>query len=546
MQKTILKQQYENFAASRSEGLDKTYDRFQKLISQMEIHGEVISQEDANMKFLRSQSSSSSSSNSHNVAFVSSENTSSTNETVHTAHDVSTANSQGQASFLTYADDVMFSFFANQSNSPQLDNEDRGEEFLKKNSKYDQQREALKKSNLEIIGYQMGLDSLEARIVVHKKNEAIYEEDIAFLKESDVDDSLVNDRFKTDDSVYKTSKDIVEKPKTVRPSAPIIEDWDTDSDNDSVFKPKYDQTKPKFTKINFVKSDEKVKPVNTAAPKSKVKDALPKTYSYFKAHSRVRRAFNQKSAAKTNNFNEKVKTTRANNVTNAGSKAVVSAVVGNGENAVKVIQNILYRIKGFLIVDAPGKIRTGKLDFKDVYFVKELKFNFFSVSQMCDKKNSVLFTETECIILSPDFKLLDESQVLLKVPRQKNMYNFDLKSVVPSGSLTCLFAKATIDESNLWHRRLGHINFKTMNKLGRGNLVRGSRPDWLFDIDLLTNSMNYEPVTTGNQTNKNAGIKDNVDATNGEPANKGERNGQEKDGGALNKENDYNVQDFRV
>ncbi|GJY17026.1 retrovirus-related pol polyprotein from transposon TNT 1-94, partial [Tanacetum coccineum] len=50
MQKTILKQQYENFAASRSEGLDKTYDRFQKLISQLEIHGEVISQEDGNLK----------------------------------------------------------------------------------------------------------------------------------------------------------------------------------------------------------------------------------------------------------------------------------------------------------------------------------------------------------------------------------------------------------------------------------------------------------------------------------------------------------------
>ncbi|GJY41218.1 hypothetical protein Tco_0428488 [Tanacetum coccineum] len=101
-----------------------------------------------------------------------------------------------------------------------------------------------------------------------------------------------------------------------------------------------------------------------------------------------------------------------------------------------------------------GKIRTGKLDFEDVYFVKELKFNLFSVSQMCDKKNSVLFTETECLVLSPDFKLLDESQVLLKVPRQNNMYSFDLKNVVPLGGLTCLFAKATIDESNLWHRRL--------------------------------------------------------------------------------------------
>ncbi|GJW89345.1 ribonuclease H-like domain-containing protein, partial [Tanacetum coccineum] len=74
MQKTILKQQYENFAASRSEGLDKIYD--------------------------------------------------STNESVNTAHEVFTASLQGQASSSTYADDVMFSFFSNQSNSPQLENED--------------------------------------------------------------------------------------------------------------------------------------------------------------------------------------------------------------------------------------------------------------------------------------------------------------------------------------------------------------------------------------------------------------------------------------
>ncbi|GKF12155.1 hypothetical protein Tco_0050081 [Tanacetum coccineum] len=67
---------------------------------------------------------SSSSSNSQNMAFVSSENTSSTNEAVNTTHDVSTTSSQGQVSSLTYADDVMFSFFANQSNSLKLDNED--------------------------------------------------------------------------------------------------------------------------------------------------------------------------------------------------------------------------------------------------------------------------------------------------------------------------------------------------------------------------------------------------------------------------------------
>ncbi|GJS06640.1 putative ribonuclease H-like domain-containing protein [Tanacetum coccineum] len=593
----------------------------------------------------------------------------------------------------------------------------------------------------------MGLESLEARIVVHEKNEAVYEEDIAFLKydvqvkdisikdlknqleealkekddlklklekfeessknltklinsqisakdkaglgydsqmnesevvhsvfnsrESDVDDSPVNDRFKTgegfhavpppytgnympsrpdlsfaglDDSVYKTkvsetetsisktSKDIVEKPKTVRPSAPIIEDWDTDSDNDSVFRPKSDQTKPKFTKINFVKSGENVKSVNkenthrqveyprksqsprdnrrnwngmmtqklgngfesikkacfvcgsfnhlikdcdfhenkmveksvlnkkgrftgqreirtvwnnaqrvnhqnklthphpkrnfvptavatksgqvpvnaakqsspravasisttrtvnTAAPKSKVNDALPTTYSILKHIHQV------------------------NNVTTTGPKAVVSAAVGNGENAGnpqytlqdqgifdsecsrhmtgnKSFLTDYQEINGGFVafrgsskggkITGKCKIRTGKLDFEDVYFVKELKFNLFSVSQMCDKKNSVLFTKTECLVLSPDFKLLDESQVLLKVPRHDNMYSFDIKNVVPSGGLTCLFTKATIDESNLWHKRLGHINFKTMNKLVRGNLVRGL-PSKLFEND---------------------------------------------------------------
>nr|GEU38309.1 putative ribonuclease H-like domain-containing protein [Tanacetum cinerariifolium] len=124
-------------------------------------------------------------------------------------------------------------------------------------------------------------------------------------------------------------------------------------------------------------------------------------------------------------------------------------------------------------ITCKGKIRIGKLDFDDVYFVKELKFNLFSVSHMCDKKTSVLFTDTECIVLSSDFKLPDENHVLLRVLRENNMYNVDLKNIVPSGDLTCLFAKATLDESNLWHRRLGHINLKTMNKLVKGNLVTG-------------------------------------------------------------------------
>ncbi|GJW45842.1 putative ribonuclease H-like domain-containing protein [Tanacetum coccineum] len=133
-------------------------------------------------------------------------------------------------------------------------------------------------------------------------------------------------------------------------------------------------------------------------------------------------------------------------------------------------------------ISGKGKSKTGSLDFVDVYFCKELKYNLFSVSQMCDKKNNVLFTNTECLVLSYYFKLLDESQVLLRVPRKDNIYSVDLKSVVPTGGLTCLFSKATINESNIWHRRLGHNNFKTMNKLVKGNLVKGI-PSKIFEND---------------------------------------------------------------
>ncbi|GJR26397.1 putative ribonuclease H-like domain-containing protein [Tanacetum coccineum] len=117
-------------------------------------------------------------------------------------------------------------------------------------------------------------------------------------------------------------------------------------------------------------------------------------------------------------------------------------------------------------------LKTDSLDFEDVYFVIELKFKLLSVSQMCDKKNYVLFTDTECLVLSPNFKLPDENQIL-KISRKDNMYSFDMKNIVPKESLTCLVAKATLDELMLWHRRLGHINFKNINKLVKDNLVRG-------------------------------------------------------------------------
>ncbi|GJY22474.1 ribonuclease H-like domain-containing protein [Tanacetum coccineum] len=275
------------------------------------------------------------------------------------------------------------------------------------------------------------------------------------------------------------------------------------------------------------------KKVNTIRPM--VNDIRPKNV-FHKAHSPIRRPFNRATAPKTNLANQKVNT--------AWDKAV-SVVGGIGKTDVKPSADCIWRpkihyvnkfskynggsnsrkcddphktLKSKGIVDSgcsrhmtrnkaylagyqdynggpvafggsigyitgKGKIKTRKLDFEDVSFVKELQhFNLFSVSQMCDKKNKVLFTDTECLVLSPEFKLPDENQLLLRIPRKNNMYSFNLENIVPIGGLACLIAKATIDESNKWHRRLGHVNFKTLNKLVKGNLIRGL-PSKIFQND---------------------------------------------------------------
>ncbi|GKC60987.1 putative ribonuclease H-like domain-containing protein, partial [Tanacetum coccineum] len=294
------------------------------------------------------------------------------------------------------------------------------------------------------------------------------------------------------------------------------------------------------------------RPVNTAQPRTIVNSAIPMTNVFNKAHSTVRRPFNNKTATKNSISNQRVNIVRDNKVNTARPKAVVNTIKGNQVNTArpkavvnaakgymgndvkasacwvwrpkqKVIDHVfkhnrqsthekgvidsgcsrhmtwnMSNLTDFEEIDGGyvafggnpkggkitgrGTIKTGNLDFENVYFVRELKFTLFSVSQMCDKKNSVLFNDTKCIVLSPNFKLTDESHVLLKVPRKNNMYSVDLKNIVPKEGLTCIFAKATSNESKLWHRRLGHINFKTVNKLVKGNLVRGL-PSKLFEIN---------------------------------------------------------------
>ncbi|GKA96770.1 hypothetical protein Tco_0818865, partial [Tanacetum coccineum] len=227
------------------------------------------------------------------------------------------------------------------------------------------------------------------------------------------------------------------------------------------------------------------RPVKTADSKPIVNSFRPITNAFKRGHSQMIRPFNKYSTNKNNIFNKKVNTVRVNDTT-ARKREVIQ--VYNGLDPQKSL-NLLFNEQGNLqqkeykqkgVIDSgcsrhmtgnkcyltefedydggfvsfgdgkgrisgKSKIKTGTLDFDDVYFCEELKYNLFSVSQMCDKKNNVLFTNTKCLVLSSDFKLLDESQVLLRVPRKDNRYSVDLKSIVPTGGLTCLFAKAIIN-----------------------------------------------------------------------------------------------------
>nr|GEW50518.1 hypothetical protein [Tanacetum cinerariifolium]GEW76501.1 hypothetical protein [Tanacetum cinerariifolium] len=90
--------------------------------------------------------------------------------------------------------------------------------------------------------------------------------------------------------------------------------------------------------------------------------------------------------------------------------------------------------------------------------------------------------KTEFIVLGQNFKLTDDTNVLLRSPRKHNIYSIDLNNVVPHKDLTCLVAKASADDSTLWHKRLGYLKFKTMNRLVRHNLVIGL-PSKCFDND---------------------------------------------------------------
>ncbi|GJS07291.1 ribonuclease H-like domain-containing protein [Tanacetum coccineum] len=641
-------------AKSLMEAIEKRFGgnkESKKTAKAYEIHGETVSQEDMNLKLLRSLSSEwkthtlvwrnkpdletlsmddlynnlkiyepevmgscSTSQNTQNVAFVSSNITGSTNEPVKTAHGISAANSKDNASTLpnvdSLSDAVIYSFFARDrlevangnadNESKDISQEDRKESRAPKYQD-NRNRETMRrivpveettsntlvsyssssetKSQLNVEAYKVGLESVKARLDVYKKNEAVFEEDMKILKldimlrdnalielrkkfekaEKERDDlkltlekfenssknlsklldNQVNDKYKTEYvfSESITSVPAVEtnkvktsesKPKSV--SEPLIEDWisDSEDENETKSKSKSKKRKPSFATVEFVKSTEHVK-----SPRESVK----KVENIEQA--KYPRKNSQSPRGNKRNWNNLMTQKLGSNFK---FKNKACYVCGSFNHFIKDCD--FYEKK---IVEKPIWNNAKRETDAILQIMKKLMEDLLPLEvvpkegKLLGKKNIILSTDTECVVLSPYLKLIDENHVLLKVPRKDNMYSIDLKNVVPQGGRkpALSFMRPfgcpvtilnTIDHLGKFDGKVdegffvGYSNnskafrvFNSRTRIVEENLhvmfsedtpnIVGSGPNWLFDIDAITKSMYFEPVVEGNQSNGSACTK---------------------------------------
>nr|GEW42857.1 ribonuclease H-like domain-containing protein [Tanacetum cinerariifolium] len=501
MQKYLLKQKFEGFSVSALEGLHKGYDRFQTLLSQLEIHGAGVSHEDANQKFLRSLPSSwsqvalimrtkpgldtlsfddlynnlivfdcdvkgttaSSSSNTRNVAFVSADNTSSTND-VSNAYSVSSpsvskSHKEGSSS---YTDEVIHSFFANQSSAPQLDyndleqiNDDDMEEIdlkwqvamismrIKKFHKRIGKKDCRAKTNQDSRRRDVGYNGNKAR---DNGRRHAYQDDSKALVTIDGEDIDWSGHVEEDAQNYAmmaySSSNSGSDNET---DAPIVEGYESDSDNDSVSNVQEDKEKPSFA---FTDSVKHVKTFKENVKESGTTNHCPKVKKHGRnSHTRkgLGYAFTRKACFVCGSFSHLIRDCDFHEKRMA--KQADLAKSKNKDDPHKTLKD-----KGIVDSGCSRHMTGNKAHLADYQEFKGGSVAFGGSNGRITGKGKI------------------------------KAGSFNLKNIDPSGDLVCLFAKASIDESNKWHKRLGHVNFKNLNKLMKGNLVRGL-PSKMFEND---------------------------------------------------------------
>ncbi|GJV49387.1 putative ribonuclease H-like domain-containing protein [Tanacetum coccineum] len=335
--------------------LHKGYDRFQSLLSQLEIHGAGVSTKDANKKFLRSLPSAWS-----QVSLI-------------MRTKPGERRRYEQTSFIRHITPLL----ANHSSGPKFDHRD-----LEQLDEYDLEANGLKWAS----GHKL-----------FDENEKFYKRLKCRTKGNQ--DSRRRDAW---NSGNKDGEDLetqsINQPK-VGLEAPIIE-YESDSEDEHVSKPTKEQEQPSFASTN--------KQVKT--PRETVKKGL-----------------------------------------GYGFTAKACFVCGSLSHLIRDCDFHEKRMAKQADLNNSMRKKSSQREIRPIWnnLLKEVKGTTVLVKRYLTRRTKVSYSLTyECLVLSPEFKLPDENQVLLRIPRQNNMYSFNLENIVPSGGLTCLISKATIDESN--------------------------------------------------------------------------------------------------
>ncbi|GJT04541.1 putative ribonuclease H-like domain-containing protein [Tanacetum coccineum] len=493
---------------NRFEGLDKAYDRFQRLISQLEVHGAPVSNEDANHKFLKAlpsawsnialimrnnenldtldlddlynnlkvyeveiKGSSGSSSNSQNIAFLSSKNASSSDEALNTTNDASITTSynfQGQSSSSSYADEVMF-----------------------------------KKVN----GYHAVPPPLTGNYIPLKADLSFAGLDDSVYK-CNVSKTIVNES-KVETNITKTSTNSVENPKTVRPSAPIIEEWESNSDDECEIR----QSKPSYTKISFVKSDEYVK-----TPREPIKQKENVEQNKYRQAENSRKSQNRMAK----------KSVIKNNVGQGAGQRETRPVWNNAQRIYhqnKFVPLVVLTRSGRITVSTAKKssprAAVSTSPTRPVNTATPKK----NVNVLNSRRNS--FHKSHSPIrrsfyrsTTPKTRNSNEKVNIVWV-KKVNTAGQKAVSAIEGNGNTAVKASTETRPTLRLSRELdggGCMHLEEVQAVG-SKTGKGVGPEWVFDIDSLTMSMNYKPFTAGNQTNGNIGSKDAEKELTEEPAN---------------------------
>nr|GEW14810.1 uncharacterized mitochondrial protein AtMg00810-like [Tanacetum cinerariifolium] len=591
VQKTLLKQQFDNFTGSSSENLDQIHDRLQKLVSQLEIHGVSLFQEDVNLKFLRSLPSEW-----KTYTLIWGNKANLEEHSLDDLFNISTATSvsavcaklhvSSHLNINSLSNVVVFSFFSSQSTSPQLDNKD-----LKQ----------IDVDDLEEIDlrWQMAMLTMKARRSYDWSYQA-EEEHANFALMAITSSSSSSDNEPVEAPILAAT------PKPTSPKASrsskrknrktcfvcrgvdhLIKDCNFHAKPKTQPTPRnyahrgYNKQKASFTQkhpqkqivLAVVLTKSKPLSVTTIRPVSAVVPNImmniPKHAHLIdtKSKSTFRRHLTHSQSPKISNSLPKVTAAKASvvkwikNEAKAGSYnwsyqaeerpanyAIMafssSSSSSDNERVMKLALSSLYdRFQpsdGLVSVVVP-KIKVTRPSHAKPIVTKPnspIRQHLTCSPSPKGRNSPSKGTAIKAPVGNPQHALKDKGVidsgcswhmtgnmsylsyfkelnggyvafggnpkgVLLKVPRENNMYNVNLKNIVPSGDLTCLFAKATIDESNLWHRSTntfsdaGPSNATASSIYGKSSFMDASQlpndPDML-ELEDITQSTDEDDV----------------------------------------------------